>query len=390
MQGKKRLTRIIIVLLACFLFAPAVYADGVELEIFLDGEEVYVGEDTTIVIRYRSDQAMGSIDAEISYDHEKIEYRFGGGNIGYLSGGSGGITDVMPMGAENRAYYFTFRALDEGEARISIDFSEVTSYETGMSLGRPKEDFTFAIQPAREKPPEDDNGTGIPPEPIEPPVLDENFIEWEYDGTVYYIYRDGREASLPDGFQYAALDFEGEEVTAGIHERGEVVILYAIPEGGRSRWFIYQEEDLKIIPLREITLDQEYRLLDIEGEIPDFYRITLEVKGFEVEGLRNDGYKEGVYLLYATDRIGTPQHYFYDEHEGTMQRATIVQNEVLSYIDIDGGTDDRGFPLWTIYTIGGITIALLVAIGLVNTGGKKKPPSRRQRRSNHNEKERGV
>lgn len=382
-------TIMITILWISLLFTPAVFAEGVELEIFPDGEEAYQGEDVTFVVRFRSDQAMESIDAEISYDHEKLEYRYGAGNAGHLSDGSGGLTDVIPMGADHRTYYLTFRALEEGEASLSIDFSEVLAYESGRSLGRPTGTLTIEIQPSEEKPPEEKDPV-IPPGPIDPPDLQEDFIEWEYEGITYYIYRDGKEGSLPYGFTFEEIPFEEERIIGGKHKDEELVLIYAIPEGGGSRWYFYDEETASVFPYKGIWTDNEYILLDILQEIGNYTEKTIMIGEEEVIVLTNDDLPEGVYLVYALDRRGTPNYYFYDSHEDSMQRALIQQSEVLDYIEIGGEPDERGFPMEPIYFIGGIIALTVIGMLAVHHGGKKQPPSRRQRRQMNNETERGV
>ena len=389
-MNRKQKSFIITVLWIIFLFTPAVFADGVELEVFLDGDEAYVGQDITIVVRYRSDQAMESIDAEISYDREKLEYRYGGGNIGYLSGGTGGITDIIPMGSNNRTYYFTFRGLEEGEATFSIDFSDVLSYESGSSLGTPRESLTFVIEVSEEKPPEDENGTVTPPSPVEPPDIGEDYIEWEHDGVLYFIYRDGREGSLPPNFSYETIRFDGEEITGAKHNSSKLKLIYAIPEQGGSRWYIYDDEDETIYSYREIQSEYEYILLDVEENIAEFMIETILIDGDDVDVLSGELLPEGVYLVYALDRMGAPHYYFYDEEEGTFQRAIITRGEVMEYIEIEGERDERGFPMWTIYSVGGFIAILVLSMIGIHYNAKKEPPPRRRRSGTNNQGKRGV
>ena len=390
MKHKSLIIMSSIILWIFIFFTSAVLAEGVDLEVFLDGEEVFEGEEVTIVIRYRSEEEMGSIDAEISYDQEALEYLYGGGNIGYLSDGHGGITDIIPMGSENRTYYLTFRAIQAGEGSLSIDFSEVLSHETGESLGRPRASLTFSIQSREEEPPEDENGTTPLPDPVAPPDLEENFLEWEYEGRAYYLYRDGSEGTLPPGFSYETIVFDGEEITGAGHDRSDLQLIYAIPEQGGSQWYIYHGEQGTLYPYREIRSEQEYILLDIDEIIKDFTLKTIEIEGHTVDVLTTENFPEGVYLVYALDRRGAPHYYFYDENQGTFQRAIFTRGEVIEYIEIEGERDERGFPMWTIYSVGALIIVLLLSMIGVHYNRKKEPPSRRRRRGINNDTERGV
>lgn len=141
---------IIILSIGFFLLPTTVSAQDVQLQMDVNPEVVQEGETLTIIIEFQSERNIGTIHADLRYDDNLLEYQYGGGNVAQLQAGEGSISDSLSEEAKSRRYEFTFLAKSPGEARFSVDFSEVISFELGSYLGDPEGSLNIVIEEALE------------------------------------------------------------------------------------------------------------------------------------------------------------------------------------------------------------------------------------------------
>ena len=153
-KGTRILTLIFIVTIIIGVFPRIALGQIINLEIINEPSNIFQGEEFTITLRFSSEKdAIGALNANISYDKEYVEYLYGGGNISQFGNGIGKISDSNSSYTNVLEYSFTFQAKQSGETNLTITDSELIGLETGNLLGNPSKSITLYINKKQEKPP---------------------------------------------------------------------------------------------------------------------------------------------------------------------------------------------------------------------------------------------
>lgn len=142
---------IIIISYLCILiglFPRTALAETPQVTIDIHPKEIHQGEVFTINLTFTSSSnPIGSLNASLSYDEDKIEYQSDGSNAVQISGGTGLIVDTGSPSTREMIYSLQFLAKTEGTAAFAVTKSEVIAFDTGMLLESPQKSISVPIQP---------------------------------------------------------------------------------------------------------------------------------------------------------------------------------------------------------------------------------------------------
>lgn len=346
----------IILVLTLFLlglFPGVAFGKSTDLKISVQPNSVKQGQTFTIKVTFTSQgERMDSLDASLSYDGDRMEYTSGGSNTVQLGHGQGTIIDYG-ISSNTQTYTFQFRAKKPGKATFSVDHSEIIGQDTGQLLGNPSGSIQLTIQassdPGDQEDPEDPEDSEDIPDPKDDP------IEVDRDGRLIYILRDYPSSELPEGFEPFSLTFKGDEVLGAQNPNSGMILLYGIDESFQYAFYIYDYTE-NLVPYVTLTIpgDQEYTFLPMDISPEGYQPDEILINGSLVSVLRPEDFK-GIYLVKAMNRDGEVGYYFYDEEEGTIQRAIVRDNVV------EPEEESSSFN-WIILPLAGITLILLILV----------------------------
>ncbi len=130
MKYKKIITLLLVVLTAlCFPLTASAVGSG---SITLPSADVSVGDEFTVNIDFTADSAIGTVQAQLSYSEEDMEFvgsdfAFGGGGLLNIQGFPGTDTDEFSVELK-------FKALRGGSSTLSLSNGSIMSMD-GISLG---------------------------------------------------------------------------------------------------------------------------------------------------------------------------------------------------------------------------------------------------------------
>ncbi|NBG88893.1 hypothetical protein [Isachenkonia alkalipeptolytica] len=132
---------------------------------------------------------------------------------------------------------------------------------------------------------------------------------------------------------------------------------------------------------------QSFQLFSIYQQISKAEMSILHIGEIPLSVYRTEDLPEDVYLVTARAQEGKPKIYFYDQREGTLQRAAEEEIIVEKEVEVQGqGESRREFLLWPITLLIVLATILILAIVLLEQLlGEAK--SNKQRRNHHETKE---
>jgi|GEM_PF-2209398 len=210
---------------------------------------------------------------------------------------------------------------------------------------------------------------------------DEDRIREEYfgsNGGHWKLQRDLTDIELPEGFEIAEVEFEGETVEGAFNEEQNLTLLYLTDQNDENgRFFIYDNPNQRLYPYIIISAGGDYTILsaDPELDLPEGYEAAeLTLEDMEVEAWQlEDDQRADFYLVYAMYEDEEPGFYLYDAEENTLQRYfdRSVEVEVVKEVEVKSEVEEKGFfqRLQDDNTMMGIFIILLLlnmglAVGL--------------------------
>ncbi|MEZ4357820.1 MAG: cohesin domain-containing protein [Eubacteriales bacterium] len=301
-----------IAFLIFFVSVPVANAASVTLKTKVSPETVYIGDTITVTVTFTSsDEAIGTLQASLKYDADKMEYISGGGNAVELSNGSGGILDIGSGTEYTMSYSLRFRALKTGKAYFSVTSSEITGFESNKSVGSPTLKTNISINTSN------DNSNDL--------------IEITLNGETLYILNDLSDLDLPDGFEVQEISFEGTKAESAYNAAMGLSLLYLLDETSAGSFYIYDSDLNSFSPYISITTDNYYTILSPEY-VPEGYSLsTTVIDGMTVPACVSDLNNKEFTLLYAMNSTGTIGYYFYDKADGTMQRVLLDSTTSTSF-----------------------------------------------------------
>lgn len=316
---KQRIFACILCLLICLSMPLSAGAASAGLEISAS-REIAKGDSFIIAVTFTSTgEAIGSLQASLSYDQTKLQYRSGGGTAVELSGGTGGIVDNGGEGIHSLTYELQFTALETGSASFSVNSSEVIGFVSGKTIGTPSAAYQLSIgSPAASQPSQ---------QPSQQPDL-KNPIEITLNGQTMYLLTDLSGIGIPDGFTPFSLTYQDQPV-AGLKQEGTGLVLVCIMDAtGKSSFYLYDDQG-DFVPYLPLTITQHFAVLDLPADagFAGYEKKTISLGGESVTALAPKP-EDGFYLLYATDlSTGNTGYYWYDSLEQTMQSLRVSAQE---------------------------------------------------------------
>ncbi|MDR5659946.1 hypothetical protein RH915_10640 [Serpentinicella sp. ANB-PHB4] len=344
-------------------FPNLTFAESVSLDISVDLDEIKVGELFTVTVQFNSNEPIGALSADISYDDQLVSYQHGGGNASMVANGSGGINDTGSPFTHSLTYAYTFLAKESGEANFAIKSSEVISYDGGLLDSLSKNVKIRILQ----SPSEDDTP------PIKTPEFKDDFIETEIGGKALYVFSEAKENTLPKHFELKSFTFKEREVIGAQHPITETTLVHTVDDQLKENWYIYDMTTQQLMPYVTVNINKAYTLLPVYETIVGYDLETINIMGVNLAVLKADHLPKGVYLTSAINEVGASGYYFIDINDQTLQKAW-VDNQIIE-------TEIEQPNYWPIYTLAFICFILLIAVLIL----RQQYQNKMKRRGNNHE-----
>jgi hypothetical protein len=356
------------------IFPATGYARSANASIQVSPEKIETGSLFTVTVTFTAtDDTIGTLQASLQYDADKMEYKSGGGNAIQLSNGSGGISDNGSETAGTVNYTLNFLALKTGTAHFAVTGSEIIGYESSAKLGNPKAEASITIVDAPK------------PSPTATSMDTPNLLQITVGGKTYFLQQDISAMDLPEGFVAQKYFFQGKEIQAAIHPGAGVTLIYLMDAAGSAGFYIYDVPMGVVYPFAAIQAsDAAYTILP-GGTAPEGYETaTIEIGGMTVPGWKRSDGDTAFFVVHAKDVQGAEGYYIYDKTEGTLQRAkTDMALPVQSGNEIQTDTaaappEDQGGILLAICLLTALLVLFTAAAILLGVRVKRKSRSNRE------------
>ncbi len=363
--------------LAAILFVPlTAWAVGpADVSAMVSRDSVAPGEVFTVTFTFRSEKAIGSLQAALTYDPALLEFQ-SGGNAVEMSGGTGGISDNGSAETKTMSYRLKFKALKAGTAKIAITESEITGYDGGRTIGTPAASAVVSIK------------VPVTPAPTQTPAPTEGPVRISREGQTLYIQRDLAGAELPSGFEAVSSTYQGESVQIARGLIKDLDLLYIRDSSGDASFYIYDENTDDLYPYVNIDVDAAYTLLKPQGMPQGCRKTSFILDGKSIPAWTSDAFGQDFYLVYAMNGQGQRGYYLYDTVEGTLQRMDTVEQDIpvnasagqasQTYLKTITGNPDIFIAAISLIVL---CMALIVGLVLVARRGESRRSALRSRHS---------
>ena len=327
------------IILAVSLMVPMIgtVAFAAEGSLMYTDPSTKVGEnvDIDLVVQSSSGETVGDVQVNMTYDPAVLEFVSGDG---FTADGSGALTyQGTGDGAELRRTV-TFRALQTGEARLTVD-STTATLASGETLELQQGSSTVTIEAA------DDGTTSVEPSgttETEAPAGETTDIVVTVNGTDYNFSEAYTSADIPDGFTETTMTFNGGERKFVTNEAG-VTLGYLVDAAGAGSFFMFNTEDATFSPFIQLGISDTTSIVPLTQadsvSLPDTYQqVELTVQG-QIYPAWSDPMTPRYYVIYALNtRTGESALYQYDTDDGTYQYfiAPAEEEEDSSGLPIPG------------------------------------------------------
>ena len=295
------------------------------------------GEEFTVRMGIRSGGAtLGECNIVLNYDNQAIEF-ISADNVS----ASGNILTYSATG--NSDYAFTemqFRALKQGETKITIDSCEVKDSQ-GTVLSLDEGNSTVKVEGGTEiEATETAGSTEETTQETTEEVVDEGGIN--INGIAYTIGTEFSSTDIPNGYTEATVTYNGVEYAGVKSDTAEIQLLYLLNDAQEGEFFYFDVETNTFSPYVQVTVSDSTFIVFLntafDEVLPEqFVETTLTVSGYEFptwEDTTNKGY----YLIHAISSNGEKGAYLYDSAEQTYQRYMIPEVVVEEVVEEDFAT----------------------------------------------------
>jgi hypothetical protein len=335
---------ILLLLTGGIINAKPCLAASAKIEISSDSTEVTVGDKFFVYVTVSSDELIGDVEANLTYDDDIMEYTKG---VSAITGSSGflRIAEIdVAEGTDNRKYTLEFEALEVGFCDISVSGkSRVSEFEKGLEMSVSSDILSINVK-AAETASENALLESLKINPsVLTPVFDKN--TFAYSANVGYEVNKLIIDALPEDSK-ATVSIDGNEF---LKEGENKVIITVLAESGAVIEYtvtvIKEEAPISEVPEETETepeiKNNSFEVALINGEKFAIYEGNYKLlepgsevvipKGYEKDGIIVSDIAIDVYLpiedkdsdfvlIYAENELGEAGFYQYDKIERTLQR----------------------------------------------------------------------
>lgn len=229
-------------------------------------------------------------------------------------------------------------------------------------------------------------------------------LQANVNGEDYEVAAAFDETMLPEGFTAQPVNYQGQEVMAGVNEKTGLTIMYLIGNAGSGDFFVYDPAADQWSPFARITTAEKSITIVPMGSdvtVPEgFAETTLELNGKKVHGWIWSGDLNQEYcMVYGMNADGDKNFYRYDMKEKTIQRffsnpAAADQIDQQEYIDAANKYNElikdynlRGYIMLALGIIAGILLIALIIVLITSRGNGGDDQPRKGGRKNADEEE---
>lgn len=180
------------------------------------------------------------------------------------------------------------------------------------------------------------------------------------DGRKYSIVQDYSGITIPEGYQEADYDYNGQKINAVKGIKTGLILMYLESEDGKGGFYIYDESAKTFSPYNTVAEPEiTYVVLPITNSLekPAGYALTkFTMNGKEVQVLMDADRQ--YCLFYGVSSLGEKGWFRYRVSDGTIQAYSVVKS--------DTGKTSGNNRFWlTIVLILGLIIAAFIVITIV-------------------------
>ena len=189
------------------------------------------------------------------------------------------------------------------------------------------------------------------------------------DGRKYSIVQDYSGITIPEGYQEADYDYNGQKINAVKGIKTGFILMYLEGEDGKGGFYIYDESAKTFLPYNTVAEPEiTYVVLPITNSLekPAGYALTkFTMNGKEVQVLMDADRQ--YCLFYGVSSLGEKGWFRYRVSDGTIQAYSVVKSDTANAdVKADNGKTSGNNRFWlTIVLILGLIIAAFIVITIV-------------------------
>lgn len=189
------------------------------------------------------------------------------------------------------------------------------------------------------------------------------------DGRKYSIVQDYSGITIPEGYQEADYDYNGQKINAVKGIKTGLILMYLESEDGKGGFYIYDETAKTFSPYNTVAEPEiTYVVLPITNSLekPAGYALTrFTMNGKEVQVLMDADRQ--YCLFYGVSSLGEKGWFRYRVSDGSIQAYSVVKSDTANAdVKADNGKTSGNSRFWLmIVLILGLIIAVFIVITIV-------------------------
>lgn len=189
------------------------------------------------------------------------------------------------------------------------------------------------------------------------------------DGRKYSIVQDYSGITIPEGYQEADYDYNGQKINAVKGIKTGLILMYLEGEDGKGGFYIYDESAKTFSPYNTVAEPEiTYVVLPITNSLekPASYALTkFTMNGKEVQVLMDADRQ--YCLFYGVSSLGEKGWFRYRVSDGSIQAYSVVKSDTANAdVKADNGKTSGNSRFWLmIVLILGLIIAAFIVITIV-------------------------
>lgn len=189
------------------------------------------------------------------------------------------------------------------------------------------------------------------------------------DGRKYSIVQDYSGITIPEGYQEADYDYNGQKINAVKGIKTGLILMYLESEDGKGGFYIYDETAKTFSPYNTVAEPEiTYVVLPITNSLekPAGYALTRFTMNGKEEQVLMDADRQYC-LFYGVSSLGEKGWFRYRVSDGSIQAYSVVKSDTANAdVKADNGKTSGNSRFWLmIVLILGLIIAVFIVITIV-------------------------
>ena len=218
-------------------------------------------------------------------------------------------------------------------------------------------------------------------------IIREESKKINVNGVDYIINNEISDEEIPVGFSRTEIKYNDKAYVGLKHGKANLVLV-SLKADDKTELYIYDEAKQEFYTFVKVQFSAEKYiiLMPLQKDNAEFKEtLSVEVNGKGIETWKVD---EEYCVVSAINQDGLEMLYRYDKVDGTFQRYTGMQTDVVEQVETDKTLFPNNYYMYAIVGLGGFSVILLIAMIYFIASRKARHEGRKKKAIRRAEKQR--